>query len=111
MERLVPIISTGFHQWIDGSFVTRKLNPRDIDVVTFVDASIYYANEPDVDILRNILRAYRRDHKTAVDEYFVKRYPETDEKYVFYHMDQLQWHNQFSTSRARKSKGFAQLNF
>jgi len=107
IEKLVPIIGTGFHQWIDGSFVTRKLDPRDIDIVTFVDASTYYANEPEIDILR----AYHRHHKTGVDEYFVKRYPETHRKHVFYEMDLFQWRNQFTTSRARKSKGFLQLNF
>ncbi|MBO9616133.1 MAG: hypothetical protein J7619_25790 [Dyadobacter sp.] len=107
LEKLIPIIGAGFHQWIDGSFVTRKLNPRDIDVVTFVDANIYYANESEIDILR----AYHRVRQTGVDEYFVKRYPENHQKYVFYHMDLLQWRSQFSTSRARKSKGFIQLNF
>jgi len=24
-------------QWVDGSFVTRKTNPKDIDIVTFLD--------------------------------------------------------------------------
>jgi hypothetical protein len=24
-------------QWINGSFVTQKLNPKDVDVVTFID--------------------------------------------------------------------------
>src|ERR1700730_1474836 len=24
-------------QWVNGSFVTRKLNPKDIDLVTFID--------------------------------------------------------------------------
>lgn len=26
-----------FEQWIDGSFVTQKENPKDIDIVTFLD--------------------------------------------------------------------------
>lgn len=107
MEKLVAIIGTGFHQWIDGSFVTRKLNPSDIDFVTFVDAGIYYANEHEIDTLRD----YYRGHKTRVDEYFVKKYPEAHKKYVFYHTDRLQWYNQFTTSRALKAKGFIQLNF
>ncbi|SEJ48142.1 hypothetical protein SAMN05216327_11170 [Dyadobacter sp. SG02] len=107
MEKLVAIIGTDFHQWIDGSFVTKKLDPGDIDVVTFVDASIYERNEFEIDILRDDYR----DHDTRVDEYFVKRYPETHGKYDFYHMDMLQWYNQFTTSRALKSKGFIQLNF
>lgn len=37
------IISTGldeFKLWVDGSFVTKKLNPRDIDCVVYVKASL-----------------------------------------------------------------------
>ncbi len=30
-------ISNNFYQWIDGSFVTSKLNPNDIDIVTFLN--------------------------------------------------------------------------
>ena len=107
MEKLVAIIGPGFHQWVDGSFVTRKLNPGDIDVVTFVDAKAYYRNEREIDALRD----YQRDYKTGVDEYFVKQYPAAHRKYAFYHTDLAQWRNEFSTSRARKSKGFLQLNF
>lgn len=107
VERLIPIIGKGFHQWVDGSFVTRKLNPRDIDVVTFVDANIYYCNEREIDVLRDD----QLDRQTRVDEYFVKKYPESHRKHVFYHIDCLQWHDQFSRSRALKSKGFIQLNF
>ncbi|MGG7663339.1 DUF6932 family protein [Dyadobacter sp. BHUBP1] len=107
LERLIPIIGTGFHQWIDGSFVTRKLSPRDIDLVTFVDAGIYYSNEPEIDIFRNGYLG----HKARIDEYFVKQYPDAHRKYEFYHMDTLQWYNQFTTSRAQQPKGFIQLNF
>lgn len=27
-----------FHQWIDGSFVTKKRNPGDIDLITFINS-------------------------------------------------------------------------
>ncbi|NBB19018.1 hypothetical protein GVN20_06585 [Runella sp. CRIBMP] len=36
--RIQQIINGPFYQWVDGSFTSKKLNPRDIDVVTFVDA-------------------------------------------------------------------------
>lgn len=33
---LVNVLESNFSQWLDGSFVTKKLNPNDIDVVNFV---------------------------------------------------------------------------
>ncbi|MEN9612871.1 MAG: hypothetical protein RLZZ628_3685 [Bacteroidota bacterium] len=35
LEKLKQIIGNSFFQWVDGSFVTDKLNPNDIDIVTF----------------------------------------------------------------------------
>src|SRR3954452_15377682 len=39
LQNVVP----GMYQWIDGSFVTSKLDPGDIDVVTFIDGVQYDA--------------------------------------------------------------------
>lgn len=30
-----------FEQWINGSFVTKKENPKDIDLITFLDYKIF----------------------------------------------------------------------
>ena len=30
-------ITPNFKQWIDGSYVTNKVNPRDVDFVTLID--------------------------------------------------------------------------
>lgn len=35
-EVLKNNLQTPFYQWIDGSFVTSKQNPNDIDIVTFI---------------------------------------------------------------------------
>ncbi len=35
------VCEAGFYQWIDGSFVTRKNNPNDLDIVTFVDSRVF----------------------------------------------------------------------
>jgi len=34
-----------FEMWVDGSFVTLKENPKDIDVVTFLDWEVYELRE------------------------------------------------------------------
>lgn len=42
-ELLRDTLPTGaaLTQWIDGSFVTGKRNPNDIDLITFVDFALY----------------------------------------------------------------------
>lgn len=39
--------------WIDGSFVTSKINPNDIDVVVFVDLMVLYNNKIELEEMRN----------------------------------------------------------
>lgn len=39
-------------QWINGSFVTKKLNPKDIDFLTFVDHSLIQALGTQLDNFR-----------------------------------------------------------
>ena len=42
-----------FYQFIDGSFITKKLFPKDIDVVTFVEANFFNNNAVKLLNLRN----------------------------------------------------------
>ena len=39
------LITGNFIQWIDGSFVTQKSNPRDIDIVTLIDFEAYQSKK------------------------------------------------------------------
>ncbi|ACT96896.1 DUF6932 family protein [Dyadobacter fermentans] len=108
METLIAIIGTGFHQWIDGSFVTRKLNPGDIDFVTFIDSATFSRNEN----LLNSLRVLSRDRSLRLDGYYVKNYPMDRKEFIYTQMDSIQWRHEFAKdSRKRQSKGFIQLNY
>ncbi len=108
MEKLVAIIGTGFHQWIDGSFVTRKLNPSDIDFVTFVDAKTFSQNEH----LLNLLKEYSREQSLRIDGYFVKDYPKEHKGFIRSYLDSVHWMHEFvKDSRKRQSKGFIQINY
>ncbi|MCA9407028.1 MAG: hypothetical protein KC684_10845, partial [Candidatus Omnitrophica bacterium] len=49
VEEFKKEITPKFKQWIDGSFVTNKVNPRDIDIVNIVDYEIAKEN---YDLLR-----------------------------------------------------------
>ena len=108
MEKLVAIIGTDFHQWIDGSFVTRKLNPGDIDFVTFVNAKTFSRNEH----LLYLLKEYSREQSLRIDGYFVKDYPKDHKAFIQSYLDPVHWMHEFvKDSRKGQSKGFIQLNY
>lgn len=102
LDQLKQIAGGGFYQWIDGSFTTQKPNPRDIDVVTFIDASFFDANE-------RLLRDWEKGG--LVDAYFVRIFPKEHRQRVFYESDYLRWLHLFGRSREKKSKGIIQLQF
>ena len=106
-------ISENFYQWIDGSFVTSKLNPNDIDIVTFLDAGVYENN-----FIKLIdFQGVNLKIKQKLDCYFVKEYPVEHKNYeIITHYDSLEWFHLFSKSRVQKngkrySKGIIQINF
>lgn len=108
VEELRNIVGTGFVQWIDGSFVANKLNPRDIDFVTFLDGQRYqrYAK----DLMR--LRQYRLNKEMGTDGYFVAVHPEGHEQYQDYVMDRAEWLFTFGTTRTpKRNKGIVELNY
>ena len=106
-------ISENFYQWIDGSFVTSKLNPNDIDIVTFLNAENYEKNSLKlIDFQGSKLKLEQK-----LDCYFVKEYPFGHKNYeIITHYDSVEWFHLFSKSRVqrdgkRHSKGIIQINF
>ena len=107
VEELQRIVGSGFYQWIGGSFVTRKQNPRDIDFVTFLNADVFKSHEQRIEELRQ--RRYLPN--TLTDGYFVNVYPEGHRRRSWYELDRLRWQHDFGTSLAKRPKGIVQLNF
>jgi hypothetical protein len=106
-------ISDNFYQWIDGSFVTSKLNPNDIDIVTFLNADIYQDKISQLADFQGI----KLKTEQKLDCYFVKEYPVEHKNYeIITHYDSVEWFHLFSKSRVqrdgkRHSKGIIQINF
>jgi hypothetical protein len=105
-------VSRTFYQWIDGSFVTRKLNPMDIDLVTFINHELYQAKEKQISLFRGQKVKKQQD----IDAYFVKLFPTGHPSYTLTEMDKADWKDIFGYSRRDKSyrrhqKGIIQLNF
>lgn len=109
LDQLRGIIgATGFYQWIDGSFVTRKQNPKDIDFVTFVDYEVYQRYENQFEQLRKV--KFQRGSK--IDGYFVKTYPEAHQQRQLFEFDRMEWYFDFGQSFVnRRHKGIIQINF
>ncbi len=102
----------GIHilQWINGSFTTKKQEPADIDLVSFIDHKIIDINEklfkdfvyPNSEILY------------GVDAYIVKMYSSNERSYIVFQADRAYWMGQFGKTRLnrlgnRYPKGFLEI--
>lgn len=108
------LIEVPFVQWINGSFISKKIAPRDIDLVTFIDWEFYSKHEVVID--RQFSKSKAKDLYPNLDAYTVYQYAKDHSLYPIYHADQLYWLDWFSKTRynrakQRFSKGFIQLNF
>lgn len=96
---------------IDGSFVTKKENPNDIDLVVFVDYMVFQER-------KNDLSKFKCDYSQpkgllaypGIHAFMVEMYPETHKKYLVYQADYLQWLvDDFGKDRKGRRKGMLQL--
>jgi hypothetical protein len=98
-------------QWVDGSFVSKKPEPNDIDLVTFIDFSV-------VEALNNQLVNYKypaSQNIFGVDAYLVSIYPPEHKCYPLYLADWAYWMSHFNRTRRNRignklRKGFLEIN-
>ena len=103
-EKLKKLGIDNFHQWIDGSFVTKKISPNDIDVVSFIETKTFKRNEKELLLLSKMFQ--------NIDCYFVEVFSSEDKKYYITQTDTSYWYNLFQgTRKPRVKKGFVQINF
>jgi len=99
--------------WIDGSFVTTKINPNDVDAVFFLDSETFRRTLPRFNHLKD--GSWHRGKR--VDAYFVEVFPEGTPEYErFTRSDLLTWWEIFSKSRRHRDgkqypKGLVELQF
>jgi hypothetical protein len=97
-------------QWIDGSFVTKKAEPRDIDLITFID-------DGKADLLGADIEQFKYPLSLeifGVDAYLVKVYKRESKKYPLYIGDQMYWMDKFDKTYRNRSgqklpKGFLEI--
>lgn len=92
--------------WIDGSFVTNKVNPNDIDLVIFVHVNDYLRLNSNWDKLRDVklIDAY---YSLAVCE--KSQNALTEKEYWPFVNNRNYWRGQFGFDRSDNPKGFLVL--
>ena len=101
-----------YTQWVDGSFVSNKINPKDVDLVNLIDHQLVNKFEKE---LEQFIKLKGKD-RYGVDGYIVRIYPEDHPKYVRTQSDLVYWETWFSKSKINRkkqrfSKGFLELKF
>jgi len=104
-------ICKSFTLWVNGSFVSRKINPNDIDVVFLLD---YKIQEQFEGLIRSKFTAIKTWKTTQVDAYILKLFPEDHQMFKATTFDKYYWVDKFSNSKMNKegksfSKGFIQI--
>ncbi len=92
-----------FTQWIDGSFVTKKIAPNDIDIVTFIPDELYRLYQVQLVELANKYQ--------GLDCYYIREFSVNHPKRIVSDFDKTEWRFLFSTDRKKQAKGFIELNF
>lgn len=113
MKDLSGLITRDFFQWIDGSYISNKVKPNDIDLITVIDYRDYEENQ---DILEREFASFAGRKKYQVDGYILANYPENHKKHIFTKSDLLYGRNLFGKTRVNRAKkqfekGIIQLNF
>ena len=98
-------ITSEFYQFINGSFVSKKQNPNDLDLVTFIDYRVYEQKESQLEPFKGFL-VYE-----GIDAYIEKIYPPNHRFYTRFHADFLYWNDLFTRNRRGQRKGFIKIIF
>lgn len=107
-------ITTNYVQWIDGSFVTAKENPKDIDFVTLINFDIFEENEQLIESKFRLKGASITFE--GIDAYTLKVYPEHHKRRRITEFDKSYWLNWFSETKKNRlkkkfPKGFVEIKF
>jgi len=94
-------------------FRNEKLNPKDIDIVTFIPFDVYEKRRKDIEA-KFIMKGASRHY--GVDAYAIKTYPETHGLHFVTLHDTAEWFQTFSKTKMNRSqkrypKGFIKLNY
>jgi hypothetical protein len=109
LEKLIKDLRSGsivVEIWIDGSFMTEKVDPEDVDIVLPVYHDIY---DSGTEHQRQILESIHGNLKVDLhcDSYLFFEYPEGHPLHEKGQRSREYWLRQFGTSRTGVPKGMA----
>lgn len=107
-------VTPTFTQWIDGSFVSTKSHPSDIDFVTLIDYTIYEKYEKLIE--EKFRMQHAKNYYKFIDAYTIKIYPENHQKHFITEYDLLYWERWFMETKKNRNKmrfpkGFIEIKF
>lgn len=97
-------------QYINGSYTTKKENPSDIDVVSFVDEDSYRVIVSHERLLSSPTAKNDSRNVYRIDAYFVPEFMTTDPRYKIY-LDKISyWAKWFGYDRIKKPKALIRID-
>jgi uncharacterized protein DUF6932 len=106
VQKIVPVSAF----WIDGSFVTTKEDPGDIDLVSHLDGEALDALKPiDQMLLGGLVSGHWSRDRSGCDSFFVSVYPAGHSANAEYEKTAAWWDSFFGQDRSGNAKGYVEL--
>jgi Family of unknown function (DUF6932) len=106
IRQIVPVSAL----WIDGSFVTTKEDPGDIDLVSHLDGEALDALKPiDQMMLGGLISGHWSRDRSGCDSFAVSVYPTGHTARATYEATASWWDSFFGKDRAGNAKGYVEL--
>jgi hypothetical protein len=106
IERVVPLET----QWVDGSFISSKIEPGDIDVVSHLDGpSMDELDNPAQMLLYSLVAGPLSKQLFGCDSYWLAVYPEGHPARPVYDQALEYWDQQFGSDREGAPKGYIEV--
>lgn len=112
LQDLKNLVSEELEVWVNGSFVTKKANPKDIDVVVFIpwQKAEQFSEELKKFSKPDVVENY------GVDGYLVRVYEQKHKLHVLTRSDRVHWLFDFPRTQPNRSgkrfkKGFLEIKF
>lgn len=104
---LVPVQ----RQWLNGSYVTAKVDPGDVDVVTFVDGAVLEALDPaPLALLESLVSGHDTRDLWGIDSFLVATYAEDHPAYATSRRTEGAWRRTWTNVKGTDlTKGFLEV--
>jgi len=106
----IEAIASTFEQFLNGSFVTNKNDPSDVDLVVFIEASVVDNLSPsDKDKLKLLLAGPVTKASHKCDAYFCPVYPSGHPASAAARLKRKYWMGEFGFDRQDQPKGIVHI--